>query len=137
MTGVQTCALPILAVDRIEKPSKVIVNLPQTDHSVKCDAEKLEVAVANIVTNAIQAMDDEGIINIRVSDHDKFHLLEIEDSGPGIPENVLPKIFEPLFTTKPKGTGLGLATVKNIIEQHNGTIYVKNNPTTFVISLPK
>jgi len=126
-----------LIVDRIEKPSTVTINLPESDHIVKCDAEKLEVAIANLVTNSIQAMDGEGTINITVSDQDKFHIIEIEDSGPGIPEELLQKIFEPLFTTKPKGTGLGLATVKNIIEQHGGTIYVKNKPTTFTISLPK
>jgi signal transduction histidine kinase len=126
-----------LVVDRIEKPSTVTVNLPETDHNIKCDAEKLEVALANILTNAIQAMDAEGTINIRVNDQDKFYTVEIENSGPEIPENILPKIFEPLFTTKPKGTGLGLATVKNIIEQHGGTVYVKNHPTVFTISLPK
>jgi signal transduction histidine kinase len=126
-----------LVADRIDKPSAVTINLPENDHTIKCDAEKLEVAIANLVTNSIQAMDGEGTINIRVNDQDKFHTIEVEDSGPGIPENIMPKIFEPLFTTKPKGTGLGLATVKNIIEQHGGTIYVKNNPTIFTISLPK
>lgn len=126
-----------LVVDRIEKPSTITINLPESDHTVKCDAEKLEVAIANLITNSIQAMDGDGTINVRVNDQDKFHTIEIEDSGPGILENVLPKIFEPLFTTKPKGTGLGLATVKNIVEQHNGSIYVKNNPTIFTIHLPK
>lgn len=126
-----------LVVDRIEKPSTITINLPESDHIIKCDAEKLEVAIANLITNSIQAMDGDGTINIRVNDQDKFHTVEIEDSGPGIPENALPKIFEPLFTTKPKGTGLGLATVKNIVEQHNGSIYVKNNPTIFTIQLPK
>jgi signal transduction histidine kinase len=126
-----------LVADRIDKPSTITINLPENDHTIKCDAEKLEVAIANIMTNAIQAMDGEGTINIRVNDQDKFFTIEIENSGPEIPENITSKIFEPLFTTKPKGTGLGLATVKNIIEQHGGTIYVKNNPTIFTISLPK
>jgi CHASE1-domain containing sensor protein len=126
-----------LVADRIEKPSTVTLNLPESDYTIKCDAEKLEVAIANIMTNAIQAMDNEGTINIRINDQDKFFTIEIENSGPEIPENILSKIFEPLFTTKPKGTGLGLATVKNIIEQHGGTIYVKNKPTIFMISLPK
>ena len=135
----ETSIKKILALvsERIDKPSTVTINLPESDHTIKCDAEKLEVAIANLVTNSIQAMDGEGTINIRVSDHDKFHIIEIEDSGPGIPENILPKIFDPLFTTKPKGTGLGLATVKNIIEQHGGSIYAKSNPTIFTIQMPK
>jgi signal transduction histidine kinase len=126
-----------LVVDRIDKPSTITINLPESDHTIKCDAEKFEIAIANLITNSIQAMDGDGTINIRVNDQEKFHTIEIEDSGPGIPENILSKIFEPLFTTKPGGTGLGLATVKNIIEQHNGSIYVKNNPTIFTIHLPK
>ena len=55
----------------------------------------------------------------------------------GISEDNLEKVFEPLFTTKQRGTGLGLASCKNIIEQHQGEISVKNNPTTFTITLPK
>ena len=63
--------------------------------------------------------------------------IEITDSGPGIDEALLSKIFDPLFTTKSFGTGLGLAACRGIIEQHGGTISVKNNPTTFVIILPR
>jgi signal transduction histidine kinase len=135
----ETSIKKILALvsERIDKPSTVTINLPDSDYVIKCDAEKIEVAIANLLTNSIQAMDGEGTINIRVNDYDKFYIIEIEDSGPGIPEEILSKIFDPLFTTKPKGTGLGLATVKNIVEQHGGSIYVKNKPTIFTISLPK
>lgn len=126
-----------LVIDTIEKPSSIIINLSKDDYSIKCDAEKLEVALANIIMNSIDAVDGAGSIRIRVNDHDNFHSIEIEDSGHGIPENITSKIFEPLFTTKPKGTDLGLATVKNIVEQHGGSIYVKNNPTIFTIHLPK
>ena len=62
--------------------------------------------------------------------------IQIKDSGPGIPEENLEKIFEPMFTTKATGTGLGLASCKQILEMHKGTISVKNNPTTFTITLP-
>jgi len=64
-------------------------------------------------------------------------ILEFTDSGEGIPDDDLEKVFEPLFTTKQKGTGLGLASCKNIVEQHHGEISVKNNPTTFTVKLPK
>ena len=64
-------------------------------------------------------------------------LIAFEDSGSGIkPENI-GKIFEPLFTTKQLGTGLGLSICKSIIEQHGGSITLKNNPTTFLVRLPK
>lgn len=66
-----------------------------------------------------------------------LYVIEFENSGPDIPPDIFPKIFEPLFTTKHGGTGLGLPTCKSVIEQHGGTITAKNNPTTFTIQLPK
>jgi len=64
-------------------------------------------------------------------------ILEFTDSGEGIPDDDLEKVFEPLFATKQKGTGLGLASCRNIVEQHQGEISVKNNLTTFTVKLPK
>ncbi len=64
-------------------------------------------------------------------------ILEFTDSGEGILDDDLEKVFEPLFTTKQKSTCLGLASCRNIVEQHQGEISVKNNPTTFTIKLPK
>lgn len=125
------------ALDRLERPSGIMINLPKNDHIIRCDAESIEVALGNLIANSIQELGKEGTINIRVLDQDKFITIEVEDSGRGIPEDILPKIFEPLFTTKPGGTGLGLASVKSIIEQHHGSIYVKNKPTIFTIHLPK
>ena len=61
----------------------------------------------------------------------------IQDSGPGIPEELIPEIFDPLFTTKMEGTGLGLASCKSIINSHDGTLTVSNNPTIFKITIPK
>ena len=82
-------------------------------------------------------MNNEGEITIQFSEDEKNLTLEFIDSGTGIPEDVLPKIFELLFSTRQQGTGLGLVTCKNIVEQHGGSISVKNNPTTFTIILPK
>lgn len=118
-------------------PSFVQVNLPKNSSSVYCDAFKLEIVFSNMVNNAIQAIDGEGVITFRIHDKDDYAVIEIEDSGPGIPESVKEKIFEPLFTTKQIGTGLGLASCKSIIEKHGGKISVSNNPTTFTITLPK
>ena len=84
-------------------------------------------------------MDNSGTIDIRTSQDGSFVKIEFKDSGSGIPEDVLPKIFEPLFTTKQEGTGLGLPSCKSIIEQHNGNISVKTElgkGTTFIVTLP-
>ncbi|MDF2424714.1 MAG: HAMP domain-containing histidine kinase [Nitrosopumilus sp.] len=78
-----------------------------------------------------------GKIEIKISDAGDLAEIRFIDSGDGISDVDMDKIFEPLFTTKQKGTGLGLASCKNIVEQHHGEISVKNNPTTFTIRLPK
>ena len=118
-------------------PENIKINLPQNDLIIICDNKRLEVVFANLITNSIQAIKNGGEINIRIIDKTNVGLIEIEDMGTGIPEDLLPNIFEPLFTTKQTGTGLGLASCKNIVEQHLGTITVKNNPTTFTVRLPK
>ena len=76
-------------------------------------------------------------IKIRIKKTKEKHEIEIEDSGSGISPENLNQIFEPLFTTKQVGTGLGLSSCKNIIEQLDGTLSVQNNPTRFTIVLPK
>ena len=92
--------------------------------------------------NATQAMDtEEGNINISFTENykDKYSLIKISDSGSGIPAQLIKKIFDPLFTTREIGTGLGLPSCKNIIEHHMGTIEVETaegKGTTFVIKLP-
>ncbi len=80
---------------------------------------------------------DGGKLEIKTYEKGDFVILEFIDSGPGISEKNLHKVFDPLFTTKQKGTGLGLASCKNIVEQHLGEISVKNNPTTFTVRIPK
>ncbi len=125
------------AVSDIVIPDGVKIILPQNDVEVFCDTKQLEIVFDNIIMNSIQAMENNGTITIDVADNDRFVDIQITDTGPGIPKDIIPKIFEPLFTTKHQGTGLGLASVKKIIEQHKGTISVNNNPTKFSIKLPK
>lgn len=124
-------------IDRIETSDDIIIHLPKSNPQIVCDIDKLEIVFVNLISNAIEAMDKSGTISINSSETKDTVTIEVEDSGPGINDANLEKIFEPLFTTKPTGTGLGLASCKNIIERHQGTIMVKNNPTTFTIKLPK
>ncbi|MEC4818365.1 MAG: ATP-binding protein [Scytonema sp. PMC 1069.18] len=95
----------------------------------------------NLIENAIDAMDSQGILKIKTFYKGNYVKVEIIDSGSGIPEDIQTRIFEPFFTTKPvgKGSGLGLETVRRIVEnRHQGSILVKSNPgqTCFTICLP-
>jgi signal transduction histidine kinase len=97
----------------------------------------------NIILNAAQAMEGRGTLSVstRLSDKGDSVVIEIADTGPGIPPDVLPHIFEPFFTTKEEGqgTGIGLSLVYGIVENHDGKIHAANNTpcgTRFVIELP-
>lgn len=124
-------------IERVHIGDDVEINLPKTNPLITCDIDKMEIVFVNLITNAIEAMNKSGTISINVSENKDTIIIEIEDSGPGINQENIEKIFEPLFTTKTTGTGLGLASCKNIIDRHQGTISVKNNPTIFTIRLPK
>lgn len=124
-------------IERVHIGDDVEINLPKTNPLITCDIDKMEIVFVNLITNAIEAMNKSGTISINASENKDTITIEIEDSGPGINQENIEKIFEPLFTTKTTGTGLGLASCKNIIDRHQGTISVKNNPTIFTIRLPK
>ena len=127
----------ISALQTLMIPTNVTINFPKDDIIVLCDPQRMQVVFSNMILNSIQAIGDEkGTINIRAKKHQNKIEIKIEDSGPGIAQNVWGKVFDPLVTTKQEGTGLGLASCKSIIEQHKGTITVSNKPTTFTISLP-
>lgn len=123
--------------DGITIPNDVKIKIDQESVRINCDYRKIEAVFTNLLLNAIQAVENNGEVRIRIIDNSSDVLVAVEDSGPGIlPEN-LNKIFDPLFTTKQLGTGLGLSICKSIVEQHGGSITVKNNPTTFLVRLPK
>lgn len=129
-----------LTVELMSIPNTVKISLPKNDIAFICDGEKLEIVFANLITNAIQVMNEKGEINIRFRDKNDQVIIEVQDTGPGIPDDILPKIFDPLFTTQQVGTGLGLPSCKAIIEKHGGIIDVKTElgkGTRFIIKLPK
>jgi signal transduction histidine kinase len=105
------------------------------------DAEFLRSVFNNLFINAVQSMETTGgQLNVAISSFGKDVKIEIKDTGSGIDEEHLEKIFEPYFSTKETGTGLGLAIVKKVVEVHNGTINVESNSidgTKFTITLPR
>lgn len=125
------------ATKSIHLPENVKLFSPTHDIKINCDADQIEVVFENIIANSIQAIGEKsGSITISFFEEHNDALIVIQDTGSGIPENVVPKIFDPLFTTKKEGTGLGLASCKSIIQSHGGSISVSNNPTSFRIKLP-
>ena len=113
--------------------------LPQ----VPVDVQQLNHVFMNLVLNAAEAMEAKGVIEVSTSLDREAGLVKVEisDTGPGIPEQVLPRIFEPFFTTKEqgKGTGLGLSVAYGVIENHQGRISARNRPeggACFCIELP-
>ena len=131
-----------------ENQIRVNLNLPVKIPSVRLDADKMRIAFANLIKNACQAMSEGGELDIAVKFGTEFNLpagrrdrllVSFEDKGTGIPEGELQRIFEPFHTTKPRGLGLGLVNVKNIVEGHGGRVYAKSDVgigTTFCIELP-
>ncbi|MEZ5673225.1 MAG: ATP-binding protein [Thiotrichaceae bacterium] len=109
---------------------------------IECSPSHINQVLLNIITNAAQAMDNNGRITLRSSSDDANVVIEIEDTVRGIQRTIRSKIFDPFFTTKPigQGTGLGLSICYKIIEQHNGDIRVESEVgkgTKFIIVLPR
>jgi signal transduction histidine kinase len=107
---------------------------------IPANAGELNQVWTNLIDNAIDAMDRGGTLTLRARTNDMWVEIEIEDEGPGIPEEVRSRIFEPFFTTKDVGvgTGLGLGIALRIVRTHQGDIEVKSRPgkTTMCIRLP-
>jgi len=120
--------------------AKVIETYAEEEMEVDGDPEALSMAFRNIIDNAIRSMDGKGALSVAVKRPDE-HQVEVSfaDTGPGISQENLSKIFRPLFTTRAKGMGFGLSMTKMIIEKHNGAVYVKSEKgrgTTFTVRLP-
>ncbi|MBM3903677.1 MAG: GHKL domain-containing protein [Thaumarchaeota archaeon] len=128
------------APEKIVRPDGIEIILPTKFVYCICDQTKIEIVLVNLIVNSIQAMSGAGKVTVTLHDTPNDVTMQVSDTGSGIPENILPKIFEPLFTTKQTGTGLGLASCKKIIEQHGGLISAtskENHGTTFTMILPK
>ncbi len=107
--------------------------------TLDADAELLKIVFQNLLVNGAQAMQGQGTIDIALRQVDGHCHVTVQDAGPGIPAEVLERIFTPFFTTKARGTGLGLPTAKRIVEAHGGTIAVQSPPgggTIVSLALP-
>ena len=129
-----------LARDRIQlKRIRVIKHYSDSICDIAVDMERIKIAFLNIIVNALEAMEPgEGILQLYTLSREDKCVIMITDNGPGIAQESQTRIFEPYFTNKPKGTGLGLTNTQNIILNHNGHIAFEskaNEGTTFTIQL--
>ncbi len=127
-----------LAKDRIDLKQIIVKkNYAIGMRTISCDKEKLTTALLNIIVNGVEAIEKKiGIISINTREEDGKCVLEIIDNGVGMDEETQSKLFEPYFTTKQKGNGLGLANTQNIILNHKASIQVESVPgngTNFII----
>lgn len=103
------------------------------------DENALKRAVSNLVKNALEAQKDQGEIVLRTSRRDNLASIEVLDSGPGIPDDARERVFDPGFSTKGRGSGIGLFMVRSIIDRHHGTIVLEARPeggTAVRVTLP-
>jgi signal transduction histidine kinase len=126
------------ASDRVElKQIKVVKDYDKDIYPILVDQEKIKIAFLNIIVNAIEAMDDGGTLHLSTETRNNRCVTKITDTGKGMSKEDVARLFEPYFTTKEKGTGLGLTNTQNIILAHNGKISVESElgkGTSFTIS---
>ena len=131
----------IILRSKLKKDVEVVREYAEDLPAIEAYASELNQVWTNLIDNGIDAMEGSGTLIIRAKREDPWLVVEIEDSGPGIPPEHLPKIFDPFFTTKPpgEGTGLGLNISRNlIVKKHHGEMSVKSKPgsTCFTVHLP-
>ena len=123
-----------------EKGINITDALHQDLPLVEADRNQVKQVLVNFVKNAIEAMEGEGNITLATGVTEGQIWFSVQDTGKGIDPESLAKIFNPFFTTKDKGTGLGLAVINKIVIDHQGTIEVKSTlgeGSTFTVKLPK
>ena len=127
-----------------ENGVRLLIEAPQEPVMVRVDAELMRQALLNLVLNGREAMPEGGLLRLLLRRVQGFAVIEVMDHGLGIAEDVLPRIFDLYFTTKAKGSGIGLAMTYRILQMHGGAMEVRSNPdataadhgTTFTVHLP-
>lgn len=136
---IQDLKTSVFADDSISKNIDISIDISEPTLFVPIDTHLIRSALLNLLLNAIQAIEEKGKINIACHQEHGAAVLTITDTGKGIPEDDLKKIFSPFFTTKPDGNGLGLSEVHKVVQAHGGTIDVHSAVgvgSSFTIRLP-
>jgi two-component system nitrogen regulation sensor histidine kinase GlnL len=131
-------AVSLIRPQSLEKSVEIALQPPKNGLLVQADAMKLEQVLLNVLLNGLEAMPDGGRLTVRGKREDGAASIEVTDTGPGIPDDLQRRIFDPYFTTKSTGSGMGLAICEKIMEQHGGRVHFATGPrgTTFTLALP-
>ena len=135
-------ALVVSTVEHLKRDPSfagVVIDVAGDGAVVTVDAEQLQVAIQNVLMNAAQAMNAQGRITIDIERHGAEWTISMADTGPGMPQEVKEKVFEPFFTTRSRGTGLGLPIARRVVEAHGGRIGIDTpagGGTVVSLSLP-
>lgn len=117
-------SLQVIQQEVKERDIIVELDIPDNLPPINFDRGQIKQALFNLLRNAMQSLSENGIITIRVKEADQYLAIAIQDNGPGISAEVLSHIFEPYYTTKEEGTGLGLMIVQRILRDHGGLIEI-------------
>ncbi|WP_433983473.1 ATP-binding protein [Tunturiibacter empetritectus] len=136
--------MELTSAEMQESRVRVVVDAPKDPLMVRVDAQLMQQALLNLLLNGMQAMPEGGAMVVRMRRDHQLAVVEVIDEGEGIPPELLPRIFELYFTTKPKGSGIGLAMTYRILQLHGGAMEVRSNAdpgsvergTTFTFRLP-
>ena len=136
--------MELISAEMQENRVKLLIDAPKELLMVRVDAQLMQQALLNLLLNGMQAMPEGGAMVVRLRREHQFAVVEVIDEGEGIPPELLPRIFELYFTTKPKGSGIGLAMTYRILQLHGGAMEVRSNAdpgsvergTTFMFRLP-
>ncbi|MEK3734918.1 MULTISPECIES: ATP-binding protein [Paenibacillus] len=115
------------------------LDLPDQEIKANMDRDKIIQLLINLIRNAFQAMEKTGHVSFSLTEESRVAVIQVTDTGKGIPPSDLPQIFEPFYTTKEEGTGLGLSVCQKIVEDHGGRIMVDSEVgtgTTFTVRIP-
>jgi signal transduction histidine kinase len=136
--------IELMVAEMEENGVEIAVTAPHDPLMVRADAELMQQAVLNLLLNGMQSMPGGGTIRVVMRRENQFAVVEVIDEGEGIPPDLLPRIFELYFTTKPKGSGIGLAMTYRVLQLHGGAMDVRSNAdvnspergTVFTFRLP-
>jgi signal transduction histidine kinase len=128
-----------LIKDKVPDGIKIATAYRDGEDGIYCDREYTRICLVNLIINAVQAIHDEGQVDIECGREDSFSYISVADTGEGVEHEEIVKIFEPYYSTKKFGIGIGLAITKRFIEEHGGSIGIESERgkgTTIKIRIP-